>query len=92
MGIEIVCKYCDSKRVIKHGIRRNKNGIKQRYLCKNCNRTFVLEPIKSKYPKYIKRCAKKIYQLRPDLSLRKIRDIIKEIFELDKLHHDTIAW
>jgi transposase-like protein len=37
------CKYCESVEVIKNGTRRNKYGIKNRYLCKTCGRTFVLD-------------------------------------------------
>jgi len=40
------CPFCNSFNIIKHGTRKNKNGVKQRYLCKDCNRTFVLDPVK----------------------------------------------
>jgi transposase-like protein len=35
------CTKCKSKDVIKRGKNHNKSGIKQIYLCKNCNNNFV---------------------------------------------------
>ena len=37
------CKHCNSTDIIKNGTRKNKLEVKTRYLCKDCNRTFVLE-------------------------------------------------
>ncbi|GAB6161195.1 hypothetical protein JCM12298_30580 [Desulfothermus naphthae] len=34
----VVCKHCNSTQVVKNGFVRKK----QRYLCKNCSRTFVI--------------------------------------------------
>jgi transposase-like protein len=36
-----VCPFCQSDSFMKHGIRRNKSGDLQRYLCKGCGRWFV---------------------------------------------------
>ncbi len=35
------CINCGSSDIVKRGIRKNKLGIKQRYLCKNCNSSFI---------------------------------------------------
>ena len=35
------CPKCKSKNIIKRGKNHNKSGIKQIYLCKNCNANFV---------------------------------------------------
>ena len=35
------CPICGSRNLIKHGIRHNKYGDLQRYLCKQCNRWIV---------------------------------------------------
>ena len=35
------CSKCKSKDVVKRGKNHNKSGIKQIYLCKNCNNNFV---------------------------------------------------
>jgi len=36
------CPSCTSKRIVKHGIRRNSYGDIQQFLCKQCGRTFVV--------------------------------------------------
>lgn len=35
------CPNCKSNEVVKRGKRYNKFGIKQLYLCKKCNQTFI---------------------------------------------------
>ena len=37
-----LCKYCDSGNLIKRGTRQNKNGIIQKYQCKDCQKRFTL--------------------------------------------------
>lgn len=34
------CKFCNSKDIIKKGLRKNKNQQIQKYLCRNCDRYF----------------------------------------------------
>jgi len=36
-----VCPICQSDRIVKHGLRRNKYGSIQRYICKGCGHWFV---------------------------------------------------
>ena len=36
-----LCKYCDSGRIIKYGIRKNKKGNTQRFECKDCKKKFT---------------------------------------------------
>jgi putative transposase len=36
----LACSYCNSERIVKKAIRRNKYGSIQRYLCKDCGRRF----------------------------------------------------
>ncbi len=47
-----LCKFCDYGRLIKKGIRKNKQGDVQQYRCKDCNKIFTLnlgfEKMKSK--------------------------------------------
>lgn len=45
---KINCIYCKSKNIIKKGIRKLKKRKKQVYLCKNCNKRFVLSKLKHK--------------------------------------------
>lgn len=37
-----LCKFCDSGNLVKCGIRKNKKGNSQRYLCQDCKKRFVL--------------------------------------------------
>jgi len=76
---------------VKFGVRKNKSGNKQRYTCKDCNKKFVLEPIK-----YVKGNAKMI-TLTMDLyfkglSLRDISDTIKQFYNLDITHETVRRW
>lgn len=36
------CKYCKSESVVKCGLRKNKHGDLQKFLCKDCNRYFTI--------------------------------------------------
>ena len=40
MTIEAVCRKCESKKIIKYGRTAEK---KQRYLCKSCRNSFILD-------------------------------------------------
>jgi transposase-like protein len=42
LGQPVVCRFCDSKNVIRRGQRKSKNCISQRFGCKNCGRRFTL--------------------------------------------------
>ncbi len=85
------CVYCYSDYIIKRGKRKTNTGIKQRYLCKNCNRKFVAEPVKK-----IKGNAK-VVGLVLDLyfkgiSLRKIQDHLKQFYNLEISHVALYKW
>ncbi|MEK6861838.1 MAG: DDE-type integrase/transposase/recombinase [Nanoarchaeota archaeon] len=85
---EEACPNCDSFNIKKDGIRKNKNGSKQRYCCKNCDKRFVLEQLK-----YIKANGKDI-TMSMDLyfkgfSLSDISDHFKQFHNKD-IHFDTI--
>lgn len=82
------CIYCKSSNIVKNGSRNTKYGIRQRFLCKDCKKRFVVEPIK-----HVKGNSK-IVTLTMDLyfkglSLRDIADTIYQFYGL-KLHHETI--
>jgi len=83
-----LCPECQSENLIKSGKRKTKTGIKQRYICKDCKKRFVLSPIK-----YIKGNAKLVC-LAMDcyyrgLSYRDIREQFKNFYGL-KISHVTI--
>lgn len=85
---ESKCIYCKSPNIVRNGSRKTKSEIRQRYLCKDCKKRFVIEAIK-----YVKGNSK-IITLTMDLyfkglSLRDITDTIYQFYGL-KLHHETI--
>src|SRR3989338_7742636 len=48
---EIKCPNCSSKQIKKHGTKKKKLQILQRYFCNSCRKTFSLQPDKNKtYP------------------------------------------
>jgi len=82
------CVFCKSQNIVRNGSRNTKSGIRQRYLCKDCKKRFVIEPIK-----HVKGNSK-IVTLTMDLyfkglSLRDIADTVYQFYGL-KLHHETI--
>lgn len=82
------CVYCGTDNIVKDGVRKNKNGQKQKFLCRSCKKRFVLEPIR-----YIKGNAKLVC-LAMDCyykgnSLRDIADTFKQFYGL-KVTHETI--
>lgn len=82
------CPSCQSKSLIKRGIRKTATEEKQRYSCVDCKKRFVLSPIKN-----IKGNAKFVC-LAMDcyykgLSFRDIADQFRQFYGL-KLHHETI--
>jgi transposase-like protein len=82
------CPFCKSVNVVKNGNRKTKAGTKQRYLCADCSKRFVIDPIKG-----FKGDGKTI-MLALDLyfkgmSLRKITDTLNQFHNLD-LHHETV--
>jgi transposase-like protein len=84
-----ICKYCGSENIEKHGIRHNKNGMKQRYLCRECNKRFVVNDgfSKMKYDPEIITQALDLYF--KGLSLRKVKDHFEQ-FLSKRIHHTTI--
>jgi putative transposase len=85
------CVYCYSEDIIKKDKRQTKFGIKQRFLCKNCGRKFVSDPVKK-----VKGNGK-IVSLVLDLyfkgiSLRKIQDHLNQFYNLKISHVALYKW
>ncbi|MGC9308976.1 MAG: IS1/IS1595 family N-terminal zinc-binding domain-containing protein, partial [Thermoplasmatota archaeon] len=85
---DVVCTECGSDNIIKHGTRKTKNGEKQRYLCKDCQSTFVISKIKG-YKANAKLIALTMDLYFKGMSLRKISDTIEQFYEIS-VHHETI--
>jgi transposase-like protein/predicted RNA-binding Zn-ribbon protein involved in translation (DUF1610 family) len=90
---ETVCKKCGSSIVIRQGIRKNKSGNSQRFLCKECGFKFVLK--ESGFHKM--KNQPKIVTLALDLyfkgiSYRKIVDHLKQFYGIKVSHVAIIKW
>ena len=72
-----ICPECGSEKIIKYGIQNNKKSIKQKYLCKNCSKTFFKTIKKIKKEINIPRWAKLAYTEYIKYGL-KINDIINK--------------
>jgi transposase-like protein len=85
VGAKPICKFCGSPNIIKYG----KNGRKQVYKCKNCNRKFVnnINFGKTKYDAHTITATLDLYF--KGISLRKITDHLKQFYNLD-VHYSTI--
>lgn len=85
---ETRCIYCNSVNVIKKGIRKTKYGKRQKYLCKDCKRWFILDPVKKhKANGQVITLVMDLYF--KGLSLRDIQDTVYQFFRI-KVHHETI--
>jgi transposase-like protein len=90
---ETACKYCGSTNVIKKGFRKRKNGKVQVYKCRECERKFVLN--ESGFHKM--KNNPKVITLALDLyfkgvSLRKIKDHLKQFHNVDVSHVAIYGW
>ena len=85
------CGECGSYDAVKNGQRKVKNGIRQRYRCRNCGHRFSINHLKYRKAneKLIALCMDLYFK---GLSLRKIADTIEQFYDL-KVHYTTIrAW
>ncbi len=90
---ETICKKCGSSKIIKQGLRKNKSGNVQRFLCKECGCKFVLK--ESGFHKMKNK--PKIVTLALDLyfkgiSYRKVVDHLKQFYEIEVSHVAIIKW
>ncbi|ADC64415.1 Insertion element protein [Ferroglobus placidus DSM 10642] len=90
----MMCPHCKSIKTVKMGCYHTKSGERrQRYKCKNCGRTFVLNPIKPRnYPEEFKemvvkavvregvgvRQASRIFKLSPNTVTAWVREFSKK--------------
>lgn len=82
------CPFCESKNLIKRGVRKTAFEEKQRYSCKDCMKRFVLSPIKNiKGNAQLVCLAMDCYY--KGLSYRDIADQFRQFYGLE-LHHETI--
>jgi putative transposase len=82
------CKYCGSEKIVKAGMK----GDKQRYLCKDCNHTFIEG---SDFPRM--RTESRIISSSIDfyfegLSIRKIQTQIEKLYGVHVSHTTILRW
>lgn len=85
------CTLCNSFKVIRNGIRKNKGMDKQRFKCLNCEKTFIQNPEFKGYKADAKvvTCVMDLYF--KGISLRKIQDHLIQFYDL-KVSHETIRF
>ena len=85
----IVCIYCQSSEVLKNGSRKTISGNRQRFVCKDCKRTFVENNILKKFKGKPETLTLVLDLYFKGLSLRKIHDHLKQFYGLE-IHYSTI--
>ncbi len=83
------CVFCGSIEIVKNGSRKNQNGNKQRFKCKICDKTFIIDSCFRRLrgnPKTITLVLDLYFK---GISLRKIQDHLKQFYGL-KISHSTI--
>jgi len=89
---DVTCLKCSSEKIVKDGIRRNKKGDSQKYLCRECKYRFVInigfENCK-KNPKLICAC---IDLYCKGMSLRKVADHVKQFYGVGISNVSVLRW
>jgi transposase-like protein len=90
---ETLCKKCGSSNIVKQGVRRNKCGKAQRFLCRDCGYKFVekesgFHKMKNK-PEIISLALDLYFK---GVSLRKIVDHFKQFHSLKVSHVAILKW
>jgi putative transposase len=87
-----VCSSCGSSELVKDGLRKNKSGIIQRFLCKSCGHRFVVnygfQKMKNN-PKVITLAMDLFFK---GISYRKIVDHLQQFYGLKISHVSLIKW
>ena len=88
MKEKILCPKCSSKYITKKGLRKNKLQTIQQYKCKNCNKIFILQSLKSKtYPASIILNSLSLYNL--GYSQSQVQKLISQKYKV-KIPQKTI--
>ncbi|MBU4352190.1 MAG: DDE-type integrase/transposase/recombinase [Nanoarchaeota archaeon] len=90
---KIKCSYCKSEHIVKRGLTSTKSrGKQQRYLCKDCNRTFILDNGFKKMKFNDKIIAMSVDMYLSNLSSRKMRNQLKRHFGVNVSHETILSW
>ncbi|HLD05286.1 MAG TPA: SWIM zinc finger family protein [Candidatus Nanoarchaeia archaeon] len=85
------CPYCESTKLKKDGTRKTILGKKQRWLCQDCNKRFVLSPV-HKIKGNTEAVITSIDLYMKGVSYRGIADSMKQLFGLKVTHVTIINW
>lgn len=93
MTEKIKCIHCKSKNTVKRGLSPTKNrGKQQRYLCKNCNKTFIQDTGFWKMKNSEKIVTMSIDMYLSNLSSRKMRNQLNRHFSHKISHVSILDW
>ena len=85
-----ICIYCGNSDVVKIGKRKNKGIIKQRWICNNCNRKFIADKDFERMKGDAKITALIMDLYFKGLSLRAIKDHLKQFYDMDIDHSNVL--
>jgi len=93
MNINVKCQYCKSERVVKRGLSPTANrGKQQRYLCRDCDKTFIQDLGFWKMKNSEKIITRSIDAYFSNLSSRKMRDHLARHDETKISHVSVLDW
>ena len=93
MNINVKCQYCKSERVVKRGLSPTANrGKQQRYLCRDCDKTFIQDLGFWKMKNSEKIITRSIDAYFSNLSSRKMRDHLARHDETKVSHVSVLDW
>jgi putative transposase len=89
---KISCSYCKSENTSRFGTRKTNRGKLQRYKCKDCNKTFILNDgfVKMRYKPQIITMALDLYF--NGLSSRKVAKYFQDFLDIKITHKDILNW
>ncbi len=86
-----ICPHCKSSNIMKYGTRKTTMGKKQIWICKGCNRRFVLNPIQ-KIKGNMKAVTMAIDLYMKGISYRGVRDSLEGFLGLKVSHVTIMRW
>lgn len=87
-----VCPFCKSKNIIKWGWRYNHTTKKQRWKCKSCSETFIVDDgfFKMKHKREVITQCISLYMC--GLSLRKVKEHFNQFSDYEVSHQSVLNW
>lgn len=87
-----VCPFCKSKEIIKWGFRFNHTTKKQRWKCKSCSESFVVDDgfFKIKHKREVITQCVSLYM--NGLSLRKVKEHFNQFSDYQVSHQSVLNW